>query len=171
MGAPQPRILRRHRVGLRHFANESFHFACGHKRDQVSEALYRLVVKEAAAQRRSPDEVAEDLLARHLLPQHPHVEQVASRSGTRAVVRGTRVGVDVIVGYMRAGYTPEEIAADVLPHLTLAQVYDALSYFYDHSDEIEEMLDVHTIDVWQERLKERLGEAAYLRLAGEAADA
>jgi hypothetical protein len=51
------------------------------------------------------------------------------------------------------------------------QVYDALSYFYDHSDEIEEMLDVHTIDVWQERLKERLGEAAYLRLAGEAADA
>jgi hypothetical protein len=79
--------------------------------------------------------------------------------------------VDVIVGYMRAGYTPEEIASDVLPHLTLAQVYDALSYFYDHSDEIEEMLDVHTIDVWQERLRERLGEAAYLRLAGEVADA
>jgi uncharacterized protein (DUF433 family) len=40
-------------------------------------------------------------LARHLLPQHPHVEVVESRSGPRAVVRGTRVGVDVVVGYGR----------------------------------------------------------------------
>lgn len=34
MGAPQPWILRRHRVGLGYFAKEGFHFSCGHKRDQ-----------------------------------------------------------------------------------------------------------------------------------------
>lgn len=42
-----------------------------------------------------------ELLARHLLPQHPHVEVVESRSGTQAVVRGTRAGVNVVVGYGR----------------------------------------------------------------------
>lgn len=135
----------------------------------ISEDLYRLVVKEAAARQRSPDKLAEELLARQLLPEHPYVEQVESRSGTRAVIRGTRVGVDVIVWYWRAGYTPEEIAMEMLPHLTLAQVYDALSYFHDHTAEIEEALAAHTVDAWQERLKERLGEPAYARLTGKAA--
>jgi uncharacterized protein (DUF433 family) len=138
---------------------------------RISEALYRAVVKEAAARQRSPDELAEELLARQLLPQHPHVEKVESRSGTRAVVRGTRVGVDVIVGYLQAGYAPEEIASDVLSHLTLAQVYDAISYFYDHPNEIEEMLDAHAVHAWQKRLRERLGKTAYARLTGEAASA
>jgi uncharacterized protein (DUF433 family) len=32
-----------------------------------------------------------------LFPQHPYVEQVESQSGSRAVIRGTRIGVDVIV--------------------------------------------------------------------------
>jgi uncharacterized protein (DUF433 family) len=138
---------------------------------RISEALYRVVVKEAAARQRSPDELAEQLLSRELLPQHPHVEQVETRSGTRAVLRGTRVGVDVIVGYLRAGYRPEEIASDILSHLTLAQIYDAISYFYDHPDEIEQALDLNRVDAWQDRLKQRLGEAAYSRLTGETARA
>ena len=134
---------------------------------RISENLYRIVAKEAAARQRSPDEFAEELLARELLPQHPHVEIIKSRSGPWAVIRGTRVGVDVIVGYSRAGYTPEEIASEILPHLTPAQVHDGLSYAYDHSDEIEKALDMHSIQAWQGRLKERLGEAGYSVLTGE----
>jgi uncharacterized protein (DUF433 family) len=137
----------------------------------LSEDLYKAVVREAEARQRSPDGLAEEMLAQQLLPEHPYVEQVQSRSGMRAVIRGTRVGVDVIVGYWRAGYTPEEIATEVLSHLTLAQVYDALSYFHDHTAEIEEALAAHTVDAWQKRLKERLGEPAYARLTGEAASA
>jgi uncharacterized protein (DUF433 family) len=129
--------------------------------------LYKAVAKEAAAQQRSPDELAEDLLARQLLPKHPYVERVDSRSGPRAVIRGTRVGIDVIVGYWRAGYTPEEIAADILPHLKPAEVYDALSYYHDHEEEIELELTEHTVDAWQNRLKQRLGESAYSTLTGE----
>lgn len=34
---------------------------------------------------------------------------------------------------MRQGMTPEELVSE-FPHLTLAQVYDALSYYYDHKD-------------------------------------
>ena len=111
------------------------------------------------------------MLARELLPEHPYVEQVESRSGKRAVIRGTRVGVDVIVGYWRSGYTPEELATELLPHLTQAQVYDALSYFYDHASEIEEALTAHTVEAWQTRLRERLGEPAYSRLTGESESA
>jgi uncharacterized protein (DUF433 family) len=131
---------------------------------QLSEALYEAIAKEAAAQQRSPDELAEALLARQLLPKHPYVEHVTSRSGPRAVILGTRVGIDVIVGYWRAGYTPDEIAADVLPHLKPAEVYDALSYYYDHAQEIERELAEHSTDAWKERLKERLGQDAFLAL-------
>ena len=134
---------------------------------QLSEALYKLVAKEAAAQQRSPDELAEDLLSRYLLPQHPYIEHVESRSGLRAVIRGTRVGVDVIVGYWRAGHTPDEIADEILPHLKPAAVYDALSYYHDHKDEMDRELADHSIEAWQGRLKGRLGDAAYAALTGE----
>ena len=40
-----------------------------------------------------------------------------------------------IVEIWRLGVAPEEIPRR-LPHLTLAQVFDALSYFSDHQDEI-----------------------------------
>jgi uncharacterized protein (DUF433 family) len=138
---------------------------------RLSDALYRVVTREAAARQRTPDELAEELLARQLLPQHPHVEVVESRSGPRAVVRGTRVGVDVVVGYARAGYTPEQIASEILPHLTLAQVYDALSYFHDHPDQIERVLASRAVDIWQKQMRERLGDAAYARLTGEVVNA
>ena len=132
-----------------------------------SKVLYKAVAKKAAAQRRSPDELAEELLGRYLLPKHPYVEHVESQSGMRAVIRGTRVGIDVIVGYWREGYTPEEISADILSHLKPAQVYDALSYYHDHKDEIDQELLEHTVDAWRDRLKERLGETAYAALVGD----
>lgn len=138
---------------------------------RVSEALYRAVKREAGVRRRSPDELAEELLARELLPQHPHVELLTSRSGPRAVVRGTRVGVYVIVGYSRAGMTPEQICAEALPHLTLAEVHDALSYAYDHAEAIEEALRENSVEAWQDRLRDRLGAQEYARLTGEPRDA
>jgi len=51
------------------------------------------------------------------------------------IVRGTRTPVRAIVEIWRMGTPPEEIPAH-LPHLTLSQVFDALSYFADHQDEI-----------------------------------
>lgn len=51
------------------------------------------------------------------------------------IVKGTRTPVRAIVELWRQGVAPEEIS-DHLPHLTLAQVFDALSYYSDHTDEI-----------------------------------
>ena len=138
---------------------------------RISETVYQALEREAAARHQSPDKFVEEWLARRLLPQHPHVQVTESRSGPRPVVRGTRVGVDVVVGYSRAGYTPEQLAAELLPHLTLAQVYDALSYYHDHVNEVEALLEANSTDAWQERLRQRIGDPAYARLTGKVAHA
>jgi len=54
---------------------------------------------------------------------------VTTRSGSTAMIKGTRIAVSTIVGYIRLGESPESIAQSVLPHLTLAQIHDALSYY------------------------------------------
>jgi uncharacterized protein (DUF433 family) len=73
----------------------------------------------------------------HLSPAHPYIEMVATRSGSKPTIKGTRIAVSTIAGYIRLGESPESIAQSVLPHLTLAQIHDALSYYYEHQDEIE----------------------------------
>ena len=51
------------------------------------------------------------------------------------IIKGTRTSVRAIVELYRLGIIPEEIP-NRLPHLTLAQVFDALSYYADHQDEV-----------------------------------
>lgn len=51
------------------------------------------------------------------------------------IIRGTRTPVRAIVEMWRQGMSPEAIPQH-LPHLTLAQVFDALSYYSDNQDEI-----------------------------------
>ena len=63
---------------------------------------------------------------------------VTTRSGSKAMIKGTRIAVSTIVGYIRPGESPESMAQTVvLPHLTLAQIHDALGYYDEHQDEIE----------------------------------
>ena len=42
------------------------------------------------------------------------------------------------------GYAPEEIPS-ALPHLSLAAVFDALSYYSDHRQEINEYLEQNKV--------------------------
>lgn len=51
------------------------------------------------------------------------------------IIRGTRTPVRAIVELWRQAVAPEEIP-NHLPHLTLAQVFDAVSYYSDHTPEI-----------------------------------
>ena len=51
------------------------------------------------------------------------------------IVRGTRTPVRAIVELWRQAIAPEEIPRH-LTHLSLAQVFDALSYYSDHTSEI-----------------------------------
>jgi uncharacterized protein (DUF433 family) len=67
---------------------------------------------------------------------HPHIIRVPDVCGGRPIVRGTRILVQTIVGYYKQGLSVDEILVG-LPHLTAAQVFDALSYYHDHQAEIE----------------------------------
>ncbi len=60
------------------------------------------------------------------------------------IIKGTRTPVRAIVGLWRMGVTPEEIPTH-LPHLTLAQVFDALSYYCDHQAEINAHIERNRI--------------------------
>ena len=51
------------------------------------------------------------------------------------IIKDTRTPVRAIVEMWRQGMPPETIPQH-LPHLTLAQVFDALSYYSDNQDEI-----------------------------------
>lgn len=72
--------------------------------------------------------------------EHPHITQTPGVCGGRAVVRGTRIPVKVLVGYYRMNYNITEILAG-FPTLTAAQFYDALSYYYDRQAEIDADLE------------------------------
>jgi uncharacterized protein (DUF433 family) len=56
--------------------------------------------------------------------------------GGRPRIAGTGVTVRRIVGWYKQGLTPEEIITEV-PHLSLAQVYAALTYYHANREEIE----------------------------------
>ena len=60
------------------------------------------------------------------------------------IVRGTRTPVRAIVELWRLGIPPEEIVTH-LPYLTLAQVFDALSYYSDHQTEIHTYIERNRI--------------------------
>ena len=136
-------------------------------RIQLSSPVYKQVVNYAAKRQMTPDALVEDMLIAQLRPAHPYVEMIPGRSEARAVIKDTRVGVDVIAGYVQAGYSPREIAADILPQLSLAQIYDALSYCEDHPTQIEQIQQSHTPEKWRLQLKQRLGKQAAAQLLGE----
>jgi uncharacterized protein (DUF433 family) len=71
---------------------------------------------------------------------HPYItfrEDIGSGS---PIIAGTRTRVSNIVAYYKLGYSPEELARE-FPHLTLSQIYDVLSYYYEHQKEIDKEID------------------------------
>jgi diguanylate cyclase (GGDEF)-like protein len=70
------------------------------------------------------------------------------------IVRGTRTPVRAIVELWRQGSGPEEVCRH-LPHLTLAQVFDALSYYSDHKDEINAYIELNSGDINEEGVTDR----------------
>jgi uncharacterized protein (DUF433 family) len=55
------------------------------------------------------------------------------------IIVGTKTPVWAIIETWRLGIQPEEILQH-LPHLSLAQVFDALSYYQDHMEAINQYI-------------------------------
>jgi uncharacterized protein (DUF433 family) len=72
--------------------------------------------------------------------EHPHIISQRDLCGGSPVIRGTKFPVRSVVNYiLHQGLSPEELVRE-FTHLTLAQVYDALSFYYDHKDLIDKDL-------------------------------
>lgn len=55
-------------------------------------------------------------------------------------IGGTRVSLDSVVFAFLEGLSPETIAAECFPVLTLEQVFGAITYYLTHRAEIDEYL-------------------------------
>ncbi len=75
---------------------------------------------------------------------HPYVVKDKSLLDGEPVIRGTKTPVRTIVEMWRLGIRPEEIPFH-LPHLTLAQVFDALSYYAEHQEEINHYIEINRV--------------------------
>jgi uncharacterized protein (DUF433 family) len=76
--------------------------------------------------------------------EHPHILKSADIAGGMPRVEGTRFSVLQVRNMIDSGMTPDYILEN-FPPLTLAQIHDALSYSYDHPDELAEHRSRHTL--------------------------
>ncbi len=76
--------------------------------------------------------------------EHLYVVTDDAILGGEPIIKGTRTPVRTVVENWRLGVAPENIPKG-LPHLTLAQVFDALSYYSDHREEIESYIERNRI--------------------------
>ena len=76
--------------------------------------------------------------------EHPYVVREDGILSGEPIIAGTRTPVRAIVELWRMGIAPEVIP-NHLPHLTAAQVFDALSYFSDHQAEINDYIERNRI--------------------------
>jgi uncharacterized protein (DUF433 family) len=71
---------------------------------------------------------------------HAHIARVQGVKGGEPIIRGKGVTVQTIVVLTQHGLTPEQIVEEYEGLLTLAEVHDALGYYYDHPGEIKQYI-------------------------------
>jgi uncharacterized protein (DUF433 family) len=133
----------------------------------VSEHVYAALQRQAEQTHQSLDTLAENWLRQHLdLERYPELEWRQGPGGWRVGIKGTAIDVYTVVGYSQAGYSPQEIASELLPRLSPEQVRAALRYYAEYPDEIEQILAESETEASKARLYRSLGPEAYRRLTG-----
>jgi uncharacterized protein (DUF433 family) len=105
---------------------------------------HRLTPEERRAMSR------QDLAARYKhavqWTEHPWVVRVAGYRGGRPIILGSSIPVrSIAIYHVRHGMNIDAIL-EGFPHLRESQVYDALSYYYDHRDEIEADIEADSVE-------------------------
>ena len=84
----------------------------------------------------------------YVVTEHPHIYTSEKMHRGEPTIRGTSLTVRTIVEATRIGESIDEIL-DAYPVLTRAQVYDALSYYYDHTTEIDQYIRENEEALWR----------------------
>ncbi|MCP5120437.1 MAG: DUF433 domain-containing protein [bacterium] len=84
-------------------------------------------------------------------PTGDRITKTPGVCGGRACIAGHRIRVlDIAIWHEHQGMTPDEIVSHV-PSISLGEVHAALSYYFDHVDEIREEIRAEQVQVEQAR--------------------
>jgi uncharacterized protein (DUF433 family) len=112
----------------------------------LQDVITRLDALEAEVKRlRQSLESAEG--SHSAMSDHPFVESVPDVLNGEPVINNTRTPVRAIVERWKFGESAEEIVR-TLPHLRLAQVFDALGYYDDYRAEIEKFIELNRVPAY-----------------------
>lgn len=100
--------------------------------------------------------------------KNEHIDSKPNVCGGQPCVAGTRIRVqDVYVWHELQGESPDEIVSR-FPQLTMADIYAALSYYWDHRDEIQRQMREESDFV--EQMKRKHPSPLQQKLAGKDAE-
>ena len=103
--------------------------------------------------------------ARNLDPtsnDHPYVVCTAGVCGGRPRIRESRIPVGIIAELYREGEPVREILA-TYPHLDPRAVHDAIGYYLDHRQEIDDEIEANSLEAVLEETGAVLGEDGVIR--------
>lgn len=101
--------------------------------------------------------------------EHPHIVRVDGVCGGRPILKGSRISVRHIAQLYKTGDTIEEIL-QAHPHLSAAAVYDAISYYLDHQQEIEQEIAENRLEALTAKYGLEINERGLLYFTGKAPD-
>jgi uncharacterized protein (DUF433 family) len=106
--------------------------------------MIRIDENASSADRRQRMTTATEMKATVQRTEHPHIVKSADIVGGMPRIEGTRFSVLQVRNWFESGMDFDYIVEN-FPPLTLAQIFDALSYSYDHPDELAEHRSRHTL--------------------------
>lgn len=75
--------------------------------------------------------------------EHPHIVKIRGKSGIwQAAIKNTAIRVWAIIGQYKRGLNEWELLKS-FPSINTAQLHDAISYYHDHKQEIEEFVELN----------------------------
>jgi len=80
---------------------------------------------------------------------YPHIIKELGKPASLESHERTRVSM-IVADYLWRGWSAEEIARQY-PYLTLAEIHAAMTYYFDHREEIENELlaEYRNVDEWK----------------------
>ncbi len=98
--------------------------------------------------------------------EHPYVVRIKGVCGGRPIIKYSRISVRHIAQLYKAGDEAEEIVR-AHPHPSPAAVYDGISYYLDHQQEIEEEIAENRLESLSTRYDMETDERGFLHFTNE----
>lgn len=106
------------------------------------------------------EQVEQTIRPSEIPTEHPHIIRIESEDWY-PMLRGSRIPVWLVAQFYKKGDKPEDIVA-MYPHLLLTVVYDAISYYLDHTAEIEQEIEANKLENVLKELNGRIMDGGFI---------